>query len=150
MKPSAPVCPPSNPSVTIPHAVSVDIRQGLMERNVNFQVNSIQIMYTATRDSPNKCLPPRPTNHSLHRVTLNTATSQLRLGDGRCVMPHSHCLRFSWRPDEKTCRSSSQGQLLESSNARARAPWGGGGRGEGGHLALGRDGRPTSQSNNNK
>ena len=32
----------------------------------------------STRESPNKC--PRPTNHSLHRLTLNTARSQLRLG----------------------------------------------------------------------
>ena len=135
VKPSAPICPPSNLSVSIPHAVSVDIRQDLMERNVNFQVNSIQIMYTATRDSPNKCLPPRPTNHSLHRVTLNTATSQLRLGHGRCVMPHSHCLRFRGGQTKKHValarRTGYSSHLL-----RVRARLGEGGEGGGGTFGA--------------
>ena len=88
----------------------------------------------STRESPNEC--PRPTNHSLHRLTLNTATSQLRL---RVSVTQSWSIHrwkvcdaifplplISRRRDEEAFLSGSQGHLLESPNARARAPSGGG------------------------
>ena len=88
----------------------------------------------STRESPNEC--PRPTNHSLHRLTLNTATSQLRLGVSVTQSWSIHRWKvcdaifplplISRRRDEEAFLSGSQGHLLESPNARARAPSGGG------------------------